>query len=47
VRKVIVFVNSSIDGLMGGRAGNLGWLVDDEVDHDLPPTAISRFISWR
>lgn len=35
MRKVIVFVNDSIDGLIGSRAGHLGRLIDDEVDHDL------------
>ncbi len=35
MRQVIVFVNSSVDGFMGGTSGDLGWLIhDDEMDHD-------------
>jgi dihydrofolate reductase len=35
MRRVIVFVNSSVDGFMGSPAGDLGWLIhDDEMDHD-------------
>ena len=35
MRQVIVFVNSSVDGFMGSRSGDLSWLIhDDEMDHD-------------
>jgi hypothetical protein len=47
VRKVIVFVNSSIDGLIGSRSGHLGWLIDDKVDHDCAADGHLAIISWR
>ncbi len=35
MRKVIVFVNTSVDGFMGSPSGDLDWLVDDdEMDRD-------------
>jgi dihydrofolate reductase len=35
VRKVILFANTSLDGFMGGRGGDMTWMVDDEeMDHE-------------
>jgi dihydrofolate reductase len=35
MRKVILFVNASLDGFLGGPEGEMGWMVDDEeMDHD-------------
>ena len=35
MRKVILFANTSLDGFMGGRGGDMSWMVDDEkMDHD-------------
>lgn len=35
MRKVILFANTSLDGFMGGRGGDMTWMVDDEeMDHD-------------
>lgn len=30
MRRVIVFVNSSVDGFMAAPSGDLGWLVHDD-----------------
>jgi dihydrofolate reductase len=30
MRKLILFLNTSLDGFMGGPAGEMGWMVDDE-----------------
>ena len=41
VRKVILFANTSLDGFMGGRGGDMTWMVDDEeMGHDSPPTSV-------
>jgi dihydrofolate reductase len=35
MRKVILFANTSLDGFMGGKGGDMSWMVDDEeMDHD-------------
>ena len=34
MRKVILFVNSSLDGFMGGEGGDMSWMVDDEEMDD-------------
>jgi len=35
MRKVILFANTSLDGFMGGKGGDMSWMVDDEeMDHE-------------
>lgn len=30
MRKLILFANTSLDGFMGGKGGDMGWMVDDQ-----------------
>jgi dihydrofolate reductase len=43
VRKLIVFVNTSLDGFVGGEDGAMEWMVDDEeMDHDFTTEVRTR-----
>jgi hypothetical protein len=35
MRKVVLFANTSLDGFMSGKGGDMSWMVDDEdKDHE-------------